>query len=62
MVAITAMETVTHSALIIEELLNSCSYQWKEKPSHFARLLPALKDWLISTTMGMYRKIRIMAR
>ena len=61
-VAITAMDTVTHRAFIMEAFWNSSPYQRKEKPSHLARLLPALKDWQISTTIGTYRNTRMMPR
>ena len=47
-----AMDTVTYSASMMEGLLASSRYQRRENPSHFARLMPALKDWKISTAMG----------
>ena len=51
--AITATAMVTCSACMMERSRNSSAYHLKEKPSHLARLLPALKDWKIITTMGI---------
>ncbi len=39
-VAITAIDTVTHRAFMMDAFWNSSPYQRKEKPSHLARLLP----------------------
>ena len=57
-----AIVTVTVSAFMMRVSCNSSVYQRKEKPSHFARLLPALKLCTISTIIGRYRKIRMSAR
>ena len=57
-----AMDRVITRALMMLGSWNSSSYQRKEKPSHLARLLPALKLCTISTMMGIYRKKRIRLR
>ncbi len=56
MEASTAIARVMTREFMMLGSLNSSSYQRKEKPSHLARLLPALKLCTISTTMGIYRK------
>ena len=60
--ASTAMDRVMYSAFMMRVSWSSSPYQRREKPSHLARLLPALKDWMISTTIGTYRNTSTIPR
>ena len=51
-IASTATDSVTCRAFMMAVFWNRSMYACTEKPSHFARLRPALKDCTIKTTMG----------
>ena len=57
-----AMIRVFHKADMIRLLLNSCSYHFRLKPSHWDIYFELLNDRIISATIGTYRKIKIPTR